>query len=83
MQLSGYVPPIGSLPSLMLIISAGVFSQIGEFATAYFIVVMGIHTFITLVLRTHHASWFVLSSIVVGWVAAVVIGALTGPVAMG
>ncbi|KZV74596.1 hypothetical protein PENSPDRAFT_681782 [Peniophora sp. CONT] len=55
--------------------SQGVFSQIGEFATAYFIVVMGIHTFITLVLRTHHAAWFVLSSIIVGWVAAVIIAA--------
>ena len=74
MQLSGYATLKLRLRFIALITLVGVFSQIGEFATAYFIVVMGIHTFITLVLRTHHASWFVLSSIVVGWVAAVIIG---------
>jgi len=54
----------------------GALGQIGEFATAYFIVAMGVHTFITLVLRSNHAPWFVISTIVLGWLAALLIGAV-------
>jgi hypothetical protein len=53
----------------------GVLSQIGQFATAYFVVVLGVHAFVTLALRNHHPSWFAISAIIFGWIASVVIGA--------
>ncbi|KAI0316448.1 hypothetical protein OF83DRAFT_1172884 [Amylostereum chailletii] len=58
----------------------GVLSQIGEFGTAWFIAVMGIHTFITLVLRTHQPTWVGLATIVTGWVGAVLIA--TAPLSL-
>ncbi|TFY78736.1 hypothetical protein EWM64_g5278 [Hericium alpestre] len=48
----------------------------GDFGSAYFMVVMGIHTFDTLVLGNHRPSWMNTAVVVGGWSAALAIGVI-------
>ncbi|KAI0028859.1 hypothetical protein K488DRAFT_89323 [Vararia minispora EC-137] len=56
-------------------IEHGVLGQIGDLATAYFVVALGFHVLITLALRTYHPWWVVMTSVVFGWSASVLIAA--------
>ncbi|TFY60814.1 hypothetical protein EVG20_g7286 [Dentipellis fragilis] len=54
--------------------SQAVLSEMGNFGSAYFMVVLGIHAFNSLVLRNRHANWINTVLVVGGWVATIVIG---------
>ncbi|KAF8501402.1 hypothetical protein F5888DRAFT_1671977 [Russula emetica] len=55
-------------------IAQGSMRQIGEYASFFFIVAMGIHTFNTLVLRNRPPHWLGIVVTATGWVSAVIIG---------
>lgn len=50
--------------------------QIGNFATAYFTVVIAIHTCSTLVFRFRQTVWVGATVVAVGWASSLVIGKL-------
>ncbi|KAH9974823.1 hypothetical protein BJV74DRAFT_183974 [Russula compacta] len=52
----------------------GSLRQIGQFASFFFIVTMGIHTFNTLVLRNRPPQWVGIVVTLIGWTSAIVIG---------
>ncbi|KAN0120953.1 hypothetical protein V8E52_004222 [Russula decolorans] len=55
-------------------IAQGSLRQIGEYASFFFIVAMGIHTFNTLVLRNRPPHWLGIVVTATGWASAVTIG---------
>ncbi|KAI0249166.1 hypothetical protein BJV78DRAFT_1229805 [Lactifluus subvellereus] len=61
-------------------VAQGVLGQIGQFGTSFFIVIMGTHTFRTLVLRNRQPQWVGIVVTIIGWAAALAIGA--GPLAV-
>jgi hypothetical protein len=52
----------------------GVLNEIGQFGTYFFTVMMGLHTFNTLVLRNRQPQWVGMLVTAVGWAAALGIG---------
>jgi hypothetical protein len=52
----------------------GSLKQIGQYASFFFIVAMGIHTFNTLVLRNRPPQWLGIVVTLVGWASALLIG---------
>jgi len=58
----------------------GVLYEVGEFASAFFVVVIGLHTFNTLVLRNRQPQWVGPLVTTLGWAAALAVG--TGPLVM-
>lgn len=61
-------------PVVELYLCLGSLRQIGEYASFFFIVAMGIHTFNALVLRNRPPHWLGTVVTSTGWASAVVIG---------
>lgn len=60
--------------SLRFTFRLGSLRQIGQYASFFFIVAMGIHTFNTLVLRNRPPQWLGPAVTSIGWASAVLIG---------
>lgn len=53
---------------------AAALSQVADVAGAYFTGAIAVHTFTSLVLKFRLPMWFVLGTVVCGWVVSIIIG---------
>ena len=68
------VTRVFSSPVLMNSKISAILIQIGNFSTAYFTVVMALHTCASLVFRFRQTKWAGATIITVGWLGSIAIG---------
>ena len=72
--LTVYTPKVVYLGHSRFTPLSAVLTGMGGFGSAYFIVVMGVHTFNTLVLRHRQPNWLIAAFLILGLVGMIAIG---------
>lgn len=62
-----------------LMSALAVAKQAGNFAMAYFTVIIGVHTFNTLVLKKPQSAWLCGGVLIVGWLSSLAMGTRSIP----